>query len=536
MIENLVGAWLTDASERSYEAAFAQLLVIEGFNVIQGPMHHAHEHGKDIIAWDGDGALCVFQLKGGSEQLDTKAVESVQDQLFAAAATAVTHPSLDGKQVPAKVFLVTNQIATGPAQSRVRALSEGNEARNMAPLRLVEHSELVSRFCRAQGRFFPTSPKGLNTFLSLFLANGRGPLPRREFFQLLAEVMPLEGPRPRANDAQRVVSAVAVTTAFALRRWLDCENHAEAAMGWICYCSQVLRLAERTGLAERRWMGSYRLGLEEARRHGRALLREALEADDLLIPNPAEPLLYSPRALTTCGLVAATVLSELIDHAGVGNELLPASQLLLRERPYLKVLGESQAPQYLLAALALEQTGEYRHATGMLLSWVRSVAQSNAPHAQTPLPDPYHSVEEILVSNLSFAEDTLGDEDFDGSAYTLHLAVRWTARRLWRQFLNSVWPAVTRIQHHEFEPDRPIDYLAPYSASGSLRSWFYPTPTSWATLLQEANERDRAALPKVLVKRAEFVPYFCLALPHRFTSRVADLLDDAVGGDRFGAR
>ena len=36
MIENLVDAWLTEASERSYEAAFGQLLVIEGHRVIQG--------------------------------------------------------------------------------------------------------------------------------------------------------------------------------------------------------------------------------------------------------------------------------------------------------------------------------------------------------------------------------------------------------------------------------------------------------------------------------------------------------------------
>ena len=55
MIENLVAAWLTDASERSYEVAFAQLLTIEGHRVIQGPMHHSHEHGKDIIAFDPNG-------------------------------------------------------------------------------------------------------------------------------------------------------------------------------------------------------------------------------------------------------------------------------------------------------------------------------------------------------------------------------------------------------------------------------------------------------------------------------------------------
>ena len=64
MIENLVDVWLTEASERSYEAAFGQLLVIEGHRVIQGPMHHAHEHGKDMIAWDSEGNLCVLPTQG----------------------------------------------------------------------------------------------------------------------------------------------------------------------------------------------------------------------------------------------------------------------------------------------------------------------------------------------------------------------------------------------------------------------------------------------------------------------------------------
>ena len=121
MIDRVVDAWLTEASERSYEAAFGQLLAIEGHRVIQGPMHHAHEHGKDLIAWDSDGDLCVYQLKGGGNgKLDLPAVEAVQDQLFAAAATVVKHPRIASPRPPDRVFLVTNQDSTAPAQSRIR--------------------------------------------------------------------------------------------------------------------------------------------------------------------------------------------------------------------------------------------------------------------------------------------------------------------------------------------------------------------------------------------------------------------------------
>ena len=215
MIENLVDVWLTEASERSYEAAFGQLLVIEGYRVIQGPMHHAHEHGKDIIAWDPEGDLCVYQLKGGKGSLDLAAVEKAQDQLLAAAASAVMHPSLPDLRRPDRVYLVTNQTATGPAQGRIRALSEGNRSSGLAPLQMIERAELTSQFVAAEGQFFPSSPKALNTFLTLFLADGRGELPRRDFFRLLEEILPVSGPRARASDAGRAISAAALTTAFA---------------------------------------------------------------------------------------------------------------------------------------------------------------------------------------------------------------------------------------------------------------------------------------------------------------------------------
>ena len=526
MIENLVDVWLTEASERSYEAAFGQLLVIEGHRVIQGPMHHAHEHGKDMIAWDSRDNLCVYQLKGGMGKLDIAAVNEVQDQLFTAATSAVMHPSLPEPRPPDRVYLVTNQAATGPAQGQIRALSEGNRRRELAPLQLVERAELASRFVAAEGRFFPSSPMALNTFLSLFLADGRGELPRRDFFRMLEEVLPMSGRRPSAADTGRAISAAALTTAFALRRWADLDNHGEIAMGWICYATQVLRLAERNRLGQSRWYRSYRLALEEARRHTRHLLDEASAADDLLIPEPAEPIVYAARVVKVCGMVSALNISERIEFGVHRADRGDAGRLVLRELEYLRVLGEVQAPDYFLSILAVGEAGKFQVATSMLLSWVNGVARANQIDSKSSLPDPYHSVEDIIHDRLPPEGAVLADEDFAGSAYTIHIGVRWAARRLWRQALNSTWGNISRISHHNFEPKKPGDYLAPTRSEGKLASWFYPTPTSWSDLRSEADARDFSALPNTLLKCPELVPFYCLALPHRFNFVVADLLDE----------
>ena len=525
MIENLVDVWLTEASERSYEAAFGQLLVIEGYRVVQGPMHHAYEHGKDIIAWDPTGDLCVYQLKGGKDNLNLAGVEKVQDQLLAAAAAVVTHPSLPSPRPPDRVFLVTNQVATGPAQDRIHVLSEGNHNRGLAPLHLVEHAELVSRFVEAEKQFFPSSPAALNVFYSLYAADGRGELPRHDFFRLLEEVLPLKGPKCRASDAGRAIAAAALITVLALRRWADSSNHAELAMGWICYATQVLRLAEKNRLGRIRWHKSYRLALEEARRHARRLLEEAVTADDLLIPDLAESVVYGARAVKVCGLASAFTLSERIEHGTDHAYRGIAGKLVVRELDYFQILGEVQAPEYFLSILAVREAGEYRIATSMLLSWVASVARANQIGSTVPLPSPYRSVEEIILDRLPPRETIIATETFAGSAYTVQVGVRWAVRRLWRQTLNAVWSDVSRLNHYSVEPAGRSDYLAPTSSQGKLRSWFYPIPTSWSELLAEAEEHDFSALPSTLLACPEFVPFFCLALPHRFNGLVPDLLD-----------
>ena len=196
---------------------------------------------------------------------------------------------------------------------------------------MIARAELTSRFVAAEGRFFPSSPKGLNAFLSLFLADGRGELPRHDFFRLLEEVLPVSGPRAKASDAGRAISAAAVTTAFALRRWADLENHAEMAMGWSCYATQVLRLAERNRLGRSHWYRPYRLALKEARRHARHLLDEANAVEDLTMPDPAEPLVYAARTVKVCGLVSALAVSERIEFGAHYAHHGIAGQLVLRE-------------------------------------------------------------------------------------------------------------------------------------------------------------------------------------------------------------
>ena len=63
MLARLIENWLINAGERGFEVPFTQLLATEGFRVLQGPVHHPFEHGKDIIAFDPNGQAPCLSAK-----------------------------------------------------------------------------------------------------------------------------------------------------------------------------------------------------------------------------------------------------------------------------------------------------------------------------------------------------------------------------------------------------------------------------------------------------------------------------------------
>ena len=303
MIAKLLDAWLTNASERSYEAAFAQLLLLEGHRVIQGPLHHGHEHGKDIIAKDRAGELHVYQLKGGPGKLTKAKMDDVQSQLHTASLTAVTHPALASHRRPDRVVLVTNQDATPPAQSHLATLSVGNVEQGLAPIVLIERSDLISRFLKAQSAFAPENPAATRTWLDLFLRDGNSSLPVDQFFELVQAILSAEQLSTKPHQLTRLLDGTALAVWIALQAWVKSDNHAMILRGWVVYCIQLLRVVEAASIAERYWKPSMDLAMDEIRHRASLLITEAVELPDLICHgSPEEALVYPMRVVDVCGI------------------------------------------------------------------------------------------------------------------------------------------------------------------------------------------------------------------------------------------
>ena len=523
MIARLVENWLTNVGERGFETPFAQLLTQEGHRVVQGPVHHPFEHGKDIITIAPDGAACAFQLKGPG--LRTLAdFEKIQSQIHALATTAIPHPAIGAPRPPDRAYLVTNGILTPPVRDRIEKLNLSNQGLGYAVVEAVERRDLLSRFLKAHGTYLPQDLPDVRPLLELYYAEPSTLFPVRRFAEYLTALMPFPPNQASAPDRRRAVASAAFLTAYAANSWTQNENHLCVAQAWLTFCVTLLRFAETCQLDDREWNTSYDLALESARASLASLSKEAAEAPDLVIPDLTEGLFYPSRALLICGYLSGYWISERT-IGPVDEALTDRVRLVLRrESKYTTVFGECDVPAFFELSCALGQLGSVRLAEARMLAFASQLTTANQRHSTSALPDPYHDVDQILMRLVSGDSD-FEDEEFDGRSYMLHVMIDWIARSLWRQHLAGMWSDITRVEFMEFRPSTPDRYLAPTDDDGVLASWFAGQPQSWAILLSEARTKDYSALPGVLRQRREMIPYLPLLFPYRFTATLAAAID-----------
>lgn len=521
MFERIVENWLIKAGEKGYQTAFAQLLSIEGHRVLQGPAHHPFEHGKDIITLDAAEKLNAFQLKGGDQDLED--IEKIQGQLLALAAGAVTYPGVEPPRRPDRVLLVVSGTLTPPARDRIANFNHANRGAGIPSIEVVEREQLAARFVAAQGAYLPSEPADLSNLLKFYLNDGRGPFPIPEMLALIEDTMMPKRASPSGADFARGIGSALLLTAYATAPWQRRENHLAVAEAWLSLCCAILQVAVENKLVEDVWKKSYDLAFAAARGALRELLDEAAATEDLVIPDLVEGMVYPTRALLVCGYLAAFYLSE--RELGADSNIADAvRKVLLRELPYMKVIGESAAPYVTAVGTALEVLGEHQQGRLFVARYARGVATANQNRSPDAIPDPYHSFEDCLKRTAG-ADVPLPDEQFDGNAYTLHVALDWLARRGERGMVNDLWPLTTRLTLCEFQPSSPAKYLSANDKEGVLKMWQANAPESWKRLTETAEKMSESELPGELWRKAEFLPYLALLLPYRLTSATAKALD-----------
>jgi hypothetical protein len=523
VLERLVENWLINAGERGYEVAFAQMLAAEGHRVLQGPVHHPFEHGKDILTISSEGQLHAYQLKGPDlRTLDE--FEKIQPQLLALAIAGITHPAVSPPRRPDRVFLVTSSKLTPPVRDRIEKFNVGNASSGLPPIEPIEREQLTKRFVLAHGAYMPQELTDIRILIELYYSAPSMLFPIKRFAAYLTSLLPFQPRRLKKADIRRAAASAAILTAYASAGWQRSGNNLCVAQAWLTFCVTLLRFAAETEAAPGLWLDSYNLGLEAARASLASLSKEGALAPDCAVPDLAEGVVYSTRALLIAGYLSAYLISErTLGH--LEDELLEnVRTALVREAQRVRIVGESQVPAFLEYCAALEQLGEITAGERLARSLLTALVSLNQRDSRRALPDPYHDAEQVLARTFDLEND-LHDEEFDGRSYTLHVVIEWLARRLWRQFLAAHWAPITRIEFLEFRPDAASDYLAVECENGELRMWFAGQPESWRALLARARTVETAVLPSALMEHRELLPYLPLIFPYRFTAAIAGAID-----------
>lgn len=526
MLERIVENWLTSSGELGYQAAFSQLLVSERYRVLHAAVHHPYEHGKDIVGVSPDGALNAFQLKGGDIGLSE--LDRLQGQLFTLAGTAVTYPGVEPPRPPDRVFLVTNGRLSAPARDRLRSFNDANRQRGFPAIETVERDQLVGRFVHAHGSFLPRDLSDLNKLLAIVLSTGEGPFPVRDFAEMIWGILRPSDSTRRGTEATRAIASAGIFTSYATGPWQRAANHTGVAEGWLVLALSILRCAELENLDESTWQSSFEIARGSAQQALAALLNDAASADDLVIPDIVDGLVYPARATLVCGYVAAYFLSERFER-DVSELVEPVRRVLLRELEYLQMPGEAGAAFFLMIATALEVLGEVPAALKLILQWAGALTITNAPDSAGGAPDPYHSFEEVLRFQLG-TDAVLEEENFLGEAYTLHIALDWFARRDARIVVEKLWPSVTKLHFAETHTSSPAGLLAHNDPDATLETWAPAAPASWAKLVETACIVDEGKLPMRLWQQLGVLPYLPLLYPYRLTREVAMALDYMTTG------
>ena len=523
MIERLIENWLTSAGERGYEVPFAQLLASEGHRIIQGPVHHPFEHGKDILTFAVNGELHAYQLKG-SDLVNLKDFEKIQGQLLALTGTAITHPAVTPARRADRVFLVTNATLTPPVRDRIEKFNTSNVPSAWPPIEPIEHDQLLARFVAAHGKYLPQSLPEIRILLEFYYGDPTSLFPVKQFARYLSKILPFPPQDASIPACRQAIASLTLLTAYAASSWMRKENHLGVAQAWLTACITLMRFAAVRNLDTQPWLGSYKLALEAARVALASLSKEAAHAEDLVVSDLVDGLVYPSRALMVSGFLGAYFLSERtlgdVDESATER----VRTLLKREASFVQVVGESDVPALMITACALEHLGQIQTGEKMMLSFVRSLSKRNQRKSDEALADPYHDTEQVLL-HLNSADSDLEAEEFDGRSYMLHVTIDWLARRLWRQNLAMMWSDITRVLLLEFEPSSPEQYLAVQDDDGELKMWFAGQPQSWATLLKQSLALDRDRLPKILWERREMIPYLPLLFPYRLTATLGQAID-----------
>lgn len=528
MIEKLIENWLINVNELGFQIPFCEVLVTKGYRIIHLSSHGPGEHGKDIIARDAAGHYWTFQLKGGDIRLsDWRAIRGEVEELVR---LPITYPGIAREETHTPV-LVTNGEIRGDARENIAefALRWANDGAEN--LQVWARGELLGMFIEAHGNYLPVQLTKFRSFVELYVADFEDRLPRERFAIFLESLVAEEVVGARPSHIRRAIESTALTGAYILEQYERVGNYLSAAEGWTLVAAAILHIVEREGIAAgEHYESTLQLAWRALYRNLEALETEVSERNNLVVSREilAEPLFHPVRVTLVLGWLAVLSLIRIRFLAQTGAAKNTVREVIHREFPHLQISGEVDWPIIATLALYAEAESRSREADDLLAQWVTLLVQANRGEDAAGMPSPYWLHDKIfskMIGTLPPAED----ESFSGTTHTIMSAMDMLVRRLCRQRVRSLWPAVSRLTTMELRFDRMADWFLWNAKTGELLDLNLPVTVSWSQWRADAAALNEKNVPAVLLRHPEWILPIALTMPHRASRTMTTLIDTVIG-------
>lgn len=517
MQNKLVENWLTNANEISFTIPFVQLLISEGYRVIQ-THGGVIEQGKDVIAYDKNGVLCCFQLKCGD--IGNKEWHEIRGQINDLTEIPPINPSITEPVNKWECYLVTNGDIPAPTARTIADASNSKVNNGNMAIHTVTKEALLKRFQDKFGNFLPTEPESVQTFFKIYCENGDNTLDDGHFKQYFEKFFTNRGglTKPRKLEA---IHASTILCSYLIAYKYERENRTAIINAWLLLLFSVMHFVVSWNLPLSKINQTYQIILEEVETQFKLLLDDVAADTKYLVNGEygifSEPLsTYRIRCSQLLGYISGYLLymqlagriSEVSLPKGISEKI----QLMTSHKI---IVGEVMVPYAILTDLITIIKGVPMVAVVDLESLIRGIIANNDERDELGLINPYYSIEESVAYYLGINKDD--SENFKNRSFSMWTIVLLLAKLGRKDFLNEKWPDISTITTQQFKPDNSIDLLKWRADDGDLIDIFPSSPQSWKELKKEVNISYDSELPSLLTSRKELLPLLLLVMPHRLS-------------------
>lgn len=522
MIDKLLENWLDNASERSYQAVFVQMLSARGYRVVHSTRHCALEYGKDILAISPKGVGCAYQLKGnpGGKLGLAQFREEIQPQLVQLISQPVEFPGFPNK--PHQAFLVSNGFFEEEVQLAVEQL---NRANYYSKIFLISRGDLLEWAKELGTTLWPSELSDTELLLELFLSARTDLLPVEKLAKLLSKLLRIdsvEKSRLGKTEFHRLVSSASLLTGIATYGFSEAKNYFAVISAWVILAVSIIGSKEKHNFSlDGPSLKCINLVFSTI---GDVLLQlwQEIDSRDLLYEGNflTDRLILRWRFTTLLSLMSSLILYD--DEYKILDDNSRDKLLYWINNPKIPIalLGEGAVASIATWLIVLRKY----NATNFVDKTIASVAgaiiefQRNEKYC---LASPYYSYQEIMKHRFnrnSYYEDSpINDDNFYNSSYTAESIFHLLVRTNMKSECKLLWDSYSQIMHKICLHDEPWEYCTLKIQRGIYETRVYPPTYDWSELKKEAIDHVGANLPCEFATKIWLLSLWWHVAPYRYT-------------------